>query len=383
MFAGGSFIISGKPIAPATGIYNFTISTAGTCAPAATLQGSITINPDATIALSTGNNGQTVCISSPVQDIKYAVNGGATNAQIIAGALPSGVSGSYLNGVFTISGTPTEAGVFNYTIGTSGTCAQTSISGTMTVQVQTINLTSGNTTTTLCVGSTLSNIIYTIGGTGNGASISSGVLPAGVTGNYNPDTKTFTISGSPSELGTFNYTITTTGTCSVTNTTGTIIVNSGSIGGTLPSLTVCNGASGTLNLTGSIGSVSRWEASSDNGTTWINVNNTTTTLAYNNVQAPVQYRALVKSGSCNSVYSSIAVITIHNYWTGTKSIDWHDAANWSDNAVPSLTCADVVIPGELLTSQHYHQGPQQSLTCIFSQGRRLPSITPPSISPAL
>jgi hypothetical protein len=56
---------------------------------------------------------------------------------------------------------------------------------------------------------------------GNGATFSG--LPAGVTGNWAADV--VTISGTPTAIGTFNYTVTLTGGCGNITATGSITVN--------------------------------------------------------------------------------------------------------------------------------------------------------------
>ncbi len=91
-----------------------------------------------TISLTsgTGTDAQAVCNNSALVDITYAIGGGGTSASITAGALPAGVSGSFNTGVFTISGTPTVAGSYNYTITTTGTCTQVTASGTILVNAE-------------------------------------------------------------------------------------------------------------------------------------------------------------------------------------------------------------------------------------------------------
>ena len=95
----------------------------------------ITINNNQTINLTsaTGSNSQTVCTGSTITSVTYAIGGGGTGASITAGSLPTGVTGSYSAGVFTISGSPSVAGTFNYTITTSGLCTATTASGSLTV----------------------------------------------------------------------------------------------------------------------------------------------------------------------------------------------------------------------------------------------------------
>ena len=113
--------ISGTPTA--TGTFNYTVTTTGTCTQV-TATGSITVNPDATISLTSaaGTDAQSLCVNTAITNITYAVGGGGTGAGVTG--LPAGVTGSYSGGVFTISGTPTATGTFNYTVTTTGTCTQ-------------------------------------------------------------------------------------------------------------------------------------------------------------------------------------------------------------------------------------------------------------------
>ena len=83
---------------------------------------------------------------------------------------------------------------------------------------------------------------------GNGAVVVG--LPAGLTGVYDPGPKIFTISGTPTQSGTFNYTVTATGPCVNTSLSGTIIVFplvSGTITGA-PNNQICKGQGTSLNI---------------------------------------------------------------------------------------------------------------------------------------
>ena len=69
--------------------------------------------------------------------------------------LPSGVSGIYTAGLFTISGTPTASGIFNYTVTTSGTCIGIgTATGKITVYALPVATASNNGP--VCTGTTLS-----------------------------------------------------------------------------------------------------------------------------------------------------------------------------------------------------------------------------------
>src|SRR5690606_2358149 len=137
----------------------------------------------------------------------YALSGGATGAGVTG--LPAGVTGTFAGGVFTISGTPTAAGTFNYTVTTTGTCVQTTATGTIIVNPNaSITLTSAAATNaqSLCISTASLLRSYALSGGATGAGVTG--LPAGVTGSFSAGV--FTISGIPTAAGTFNYTVTTT-----------------------------------------------------------------------------------------------------------------------------------------------------------------------------
>ncbi|MGC4103317.1 PKD domain-containing protein [Ferruginibacter sp.] len=219
-YAGGVVTILGTP--SAAGTFTYTITTTGPCVkPTAT--GTITVTADATLTLSSaaGTNAQTVCINNAITNITYAVGGTGTGGAVTG--LPAGVTGTYAGGVITITGTPTVAGTFNYTVSTTGPCAKPSLGGTLTVNADaTIALTSaaGSNNQTICINNGITTITYSVGGGGTGATVTG--LPAGVTGTYSGGV--VTILGSPTVTGTFNYTVTTTGPCIKPTATGSITI---------------------------------------------------------------------------------------------------------------------------------------------------------------
>lgn len=114
---------------------------------------------------------------------------------------------------------------------------------------------------------------------------------------------------------TFDATVALAGDINPTNDafTGYMVTNTAnSVGGTVSGGTnVCEtGNSGVLTLSGHTGSVVRWEYSTDGGTTWINISNSTTTQAYNNLTIPTDYRAVVQNGGCAQATSTVASMTI-------------------------------------------------------------------------
>ena len=149
--------ISGSPsVGPGT--FNYTVTLTGGCG-AVTATGTITVfNCSITLTSAAGTNAQTVCNTSPVTDITYSTTG-ATGAAF--SGLPSGVNGNWAANVVTISGTPTVAGTFNYTVTlTGGGCGAFTASGTITVNA-TPNASATPSTQTICSGASITPIVIT------------------------------------------------------------------------------------------------------------------------------------------------------------------------------------------------------------------------------
>lgn len=90
------------------------------------------------------------------------------------------------------------------------------------------------------------------------------------------------------------------------------------IGGVLSSNTSFNGTtnSGTLKLTGYSGPISKWQKSTDNGTTWIDIVNTMATYSYSNLPITTMFRVVIGDGTCSYVNSTSSTITITNFTIG-------------------------------------------------------------------
>ncbi len=299
-YVAGVFTISGTP--SVSGTFPFTVTTTGLCVQQS-LSGTITVNPDTSLTLTSGSDDQTLCENNAITNIVYAVaNGTAT----VTG-LPTGVSGNYVAGVFTISGTPTVSGTFTYTVTTSGLCVQTSAIGTFTVNpTTTLVLTSGSTTQTRCINNAISNIVYTVGN-GTGANVTG--LPAGVTSSYAAGV--FTISGTPTVSGTFDYTVTPTGLCVISSLSGTITVNSNTTITTQPvsqvacprsSVTFVSAATG-VNLT------YQW---SFNGVAIANATSATYTIGFVNPSDAGIYSVVVAGGCSANVTSTQAFLAVQS-----------------------------------------------------------------------
>jgi len=131
-------IFGSAPAVSNTTVYPYTVTTLGGSCEAASLDGTITVNPEGIITLTSGSGTDTqeLCEGDPIDAITYELFDGATDATVTG--LPAGVSFSVdVTNIVTISGTPdgvfTTTTVFSYTVTTTGACANTSSSGTITV----------------------------------------------------------------------------------------------------------------------------------------------------------------------------------------------------------------------------------------------------------
>ena len=215
--------ISGTPTV--TGVFNYTINLTGGNG-SGTANGTITSKKN-TISLSSvaGTDAQTVIENDPIDDITYNTTN-ATGATITG--LPTGVTGSFTSNVVTITGSPytSTTGNYTYVISLTGGCGVVSKTGTIIVNPpgsSTIKLSSGagSNDQNLCINTAITSITYTTTGATN-ANITG--LPNGIVGGWSSNV--VTISGSPSESGTFNYTITLIGGSYTTTAVGKIVVKS-------------------------------------------------------------------------------------------------------------------------------------------------------------
>ncbi len=142
-------------VAASAGTYTVQITDNNGCVNTATTD--IIVTPDATLSLSSGSDDQELCLDNdpskqdPIEDIVYLVGGGGTGATV--SGLPAGVTGSYNAGTgeYTISGEPTEAGIFNYTVSATE-CGSASLGGTIGITLEVNPLTPGAITgpTSIC-----------------------------------------------------------------------------------------------------------------------------------------------------------------------------------------------------------------------------------------
>ena len=235
--------------------------------------------------------------------------------------MPTGLSGSWSAGVYTVIGTPTVAGTYSFTITTSGGCGVASTTASLVVTPNntiTLSSASGTESQTVCINTAITSATYTTTGA-TGATFAG--LPAGVDGAWLNNV--VTISGTPTASGTFTYTITLTGGCGVITKTGVIVISQQSVAGnvalTSGSATICsNFSKPIITLSGNTGLTIKWQSSID-GTnfseispaqTGTSINSVINNIASGNTQVVTYYLASVKSGACPAATTSPVSISV-------------------------------------------------------------------------
>jgi len=220
--------ISGTPTA--SGTFSYSIPLTGGCS-SVNATGTIVVNPANTV--TSASSTPTLCISTALTNITHNTTG-ATGIGTPTG-LPTGVTATWSANTITINGTPTASGTFNYTIPLTGGCSNVSATGTITVTPAN-TVSAASSSPTVIYNTAMTTITHTTtGATGIGTVTG---LPTGVTATWSNNV--ITISGTPTDYETFNYSITLTGGCSVVNATGTInVVPINTTSGASSSPTLC------------------------------------------------------------------------------------------------------------------------------------------------
>jgi Putative Ig domain len=269
-------VIAGTP--SAAGTFNFTVQVTDSSSPThatATQALSITINPALAVSTTSLPNG--------TANVAYSQTLTATNGttpyswSISAGSLPSWANLSATTGAIT--GTPTAAGTFNFTIKVTDSASPTNATATQPLSII-INPALTITTSSLpngTVGIAYSQTAAVTGGTTPYTwSISAGSLPSWA----NLNATTGVITGTPTATGTANFTVQVTDSTSPTHALATqalsITINPAlSITtSSLPTGSVGSVYSQTVAVTGGTTPYT-WSISSGSLPSWASLNTTT------------------------------------------------------------------------------------------------------------
>lgn len=197
-------ILSGTP--SSIGISNFTVTATDASGYTGNRAYSLTIVTPVTVTLSPSTGALTAGTAYAAYSGSITASGGTSYTYAVTtGALPTGLTLNATTGA--ISGTPTTTGTSTFSItATDVSSASASGSYTITINAPTISL----APTSLPSGSQNSAYSQTVSGSGGVSpytfALTSGSLPTGVTLN----TSSGVVSGTPTNYGTSNFTITTT-----------------------------------------------------------------------------------------------------------------------------------------------------------------------------
>ena len=218
--------------------YSYTITTTGSNCPIVQT-GSITVNPDDELTLTSSNNNQTICETgiNSISPIIYSIGGGATSAAVTwdpVNGQPSGINfnPTTLTIEGTFNGNVSSPTIYEYEIVTNGNCLIKSLTGSITInpddEINLVSAFGSDNQNNKCEGDLIDPITYSISGDATGA-IVNWDLPNGQPVGVSFDSASLTISGNLnnniSSPTTYSYTITTTGITCPASKSGSITVN--------------------------------------------------------------------------------------------------------------------------------------------------------------
>ena len=333
----------------------FTPSSGTGCNSTTTSAIGITVEPNQIITLTSAagsDNQAEFCEGTPLPiNIVYTLSGGATGASTIG--LPAGITGSLSGLTYTISGTPTVNGTFNYFVETSGSCSGTVASGTITISPTNQAIPGSPTFANVCAAT---NATYTVssgysssgGGTVLWTSSSTSGSPGGITAGSTGYTPQYTFSTDEQTNGaTITLTMTVSNPyCADATTTFTINAfgaTAATPGGTTSAI-VCAATSPTYTVPGGYSATNGtilWTRSSTSGTPGsITGGSTTTTPTYTFSTDEVANGAtitLTMTVSNAGCASSTTTFVINAYGAPTATASGITSANVCAATTPSYT----------------------------------------------
>ena len=305
-----------------------------------TLSGSATVTVNSNSVVPTSIIGTTTICSG--DSITLTLSGGTAGTGAVAKWYSGSCGGTLVGTGSSINVSPTST--TTYFVRYEGTCNTTSCASA-TVTVNDNNTVSeALSSPILCANATMTNVTHTTtGATGIGVASN---LPAGVTASW--ASNTITITGVPTELGTFNYNIPLTGGCGNVSATGTIVVNplpTTPTAGT-PTNPTCTRPTGSVPLSGLPSSGTIVQTGYKEDTYAITGGGTQTISGL----LPGTYYFAIDNGSCVSGTVTVVIIApVTNTWStgswsdGTPTINQRlvfasDYTNANDVDIEGCSC---------------------------------------------
>ena len=348
------YILSITGSTTVSGNYPFTVTTSGSCG-SASLTGVINVNDAIVVAPLVSPIPSTICSGTSTVLNGNVPTSGGNGVYTYTWLTSATTGGPYLPAVGINSSinysTPNLIADSYYVLSiSSGACSVQSTEIGITVDVTTPTLALNApflNSQNICLNSVIATpIAYTFGGNAINASVIG--LPTGVVGAIDGITGFYTITGTPSVLGTFNYTVSTTGTCGLATATGTLTVNDVIVKPLLsanPS-TICEGTSTSITSaipTGGNGtySYSWFTSQSALGVSHSVAPGISSTLNYvtDTLKSNRYFTRIISSGGC--IDSSEVLITIEKLpiaaITGATGSTCYNSAFTVPNAAATIT----------------------------------------------
>ena len=284
------------------------------------VSGAFIVNP-ATAINSQSTAGQTQCINGSFTAISVTASGTGTLSYHWFKNTVASTSGGTAVGTDANTYTPlaTTAGTLYYYCVVHSDCGAdvtSDISGAFIVNPITTISSQSTATQTQCINGNFTPISVTASGLGtlnyqwfkNTVASTSGGTAVGTNSNsYTPLAAT---------VGTLYYYCVVQNSCGndiISAVSGAFIVSPTSVGGSISGTSpITYGSStGTLTISSYVGSILNWEKKLNSGS-WTTIANTNATYSeYPTAAGSWSYRAVVKSGSCASVYSDVFSLSVN------------------------------------------------------------------------
>ena len=275
---------------------------------------------------SAGSSMPTLCINTPLTAITHTTSGATGIGAPVS--LPAGVSANWLANTITISGTPTAAGVFNYSIPLTGGCGSVNATGTITVNPLPGAAGAITGTAAVCQGAT--GVTYSVPAITNATSYTWAYSGTGATiiGSTNSITINFAANAASGNLTVYGVNTCGNGTISANYpiTVNPIPAAAGAITGTAA---VCQGATG---VTYSVPAIT---------------NATSYTWAYSGTGATIigSTNSITINFAANAASGNLTVYGVNTCGNGTISANYPITVNPIPAAAGAITGTAAVCQG--------------------------------------